>query len=35
LPAAAATEKTQASITQCLIEVSLTLLSHDKKTDER
>lgn len=32
---AAATEKTQAPITQCLAEVSSTLLSHDKKTDER
>jgi hypothetical protein len=32
---AAATEKTQSSITQCLAEVSSTLLSHDKKIDER
>jgi hypothetical protein len=29
------TEKTQASITQCLAEVSSTLLFRDKKTDER
>jgi hypothetical protein len=35
LTAVAATEKIQASITQCLIEVSLTLLSRDKKTNER
>ncbi|KAK1693647.1 hypothetical protein QYE76_010344, partial [Lolium multiflorum] len=32
---AASSEKTQASITKCLVEVSSTLLSRDKKADER
>jgi hypothetical protein len=32
---AASSEKTQASLTQCLVEVSLTLLSSDKKAEER
>ncbi|KAK1626775.1 hypothetical protein QYE76_001090 [Lolium multiflorum] len=34
LAGAASTEKTHASITQCLVEVSLTLLSRDKKAEE-
>jgi hypothetical protein len=32
---AAATEKTQSSITKCLAEISSTLLIRDKKADEK